>query len=89
MISFGHRLHQARMMAKFSLRELSEAMDKSVSYNALSKYEKGSMMPSGEVLATLCEALHQPSDFFFRTSVERIELKVVHWNFGENFGKIY
>jgi hypothetical protein len=24
------------------------------------------MMPSGEVLATLCSALDQPADFFFR-----------------------
>ena len=53
-------------MRKLSLRQLSEAIHSKVSYNALAKYEKGEMMPSGEVLAALCSALDQPADFFFR-----------------------
>jgi Zn-dependent peptidase ImmA (M78 family)/transcriptional regulator with XRE-family HTH domain len=69
---FFHRLRQARAMAKLSLRELSDAIGNRVSYNALSKYEKGEMMPSGEVLAALAAALHQPADFFFRAF--RVEL---------------
>jgi Zn-dependent peptidase ImmA (M78 family)/transcriptional regulator with XRE-family HTH domain len=63
---FSRRLRQARLMRKLSLRQLSEAIHSKVSYNALAKYEKGEMMPSGEVLAALCSALDQPADFFFR-----------------------
>jgi len=63
---FSRRLKQARTMARLSLRELSEAIGNKVSYNALSKYEKGEMMPGGEVLAAIAAALKQPADFFFR-----------------------
>jgi Zn-dependent peptidase ImmA (M78 family)/DNA-binding XRE family transcriptional regulator len=63
---FSRRLKQARAMAQLSLRELSEAIGNKVSYNALSKYEKGEMMPGGEVLAAIAAALKQPADFFFR-----------------------
>lgn len=64
---FPLRLRQARTMARLSLRELSDAIGNKVSYNALSKYEKGEMMPGGEVLAAIADALKQPLDFFFRT----------------------
>lgn len=74
---FSHRLRQARAMAKLSLRELSDAIGNRVSYNALSKYEKGDMMPSGEVLAALAAALHQPADFFFRSF--RVELADINF----------
>jgi Zn-dependent peptidase ImmA (M78 family)/transcriptional regulator with XRE-family HTH domain len=74
---FSHRLRQARAMAKLSLRELSNAIGNRVSYNALSKYEKGEMMPSGEVLAALAAALHQPADFFFRSF--RVELADINF----------
>lgn len=75
--TFGHRLKQARSMAKLSLRELSEAIDHRVSYNALSKYEKGEMMPGSEVMAALAAALHQPADFFFRSF--KVELAEVNF----------
>ena len=75
---FSRRLRQARLMRKLSLRELAEAMGSKVSYNALAKYEKGEMMPSGEVLAAICSALNQPADFFFRgftVDLEKVEFR--------------
>lgn len=75
--TFGQRLKQARGMANLSLRDLSAAIDNRVSYNALSKYEKGEMMPGSEVLAALAAALHQPADFFFRSF--RVELAEVNF----------
>lgn len=74
---FSQRLFQARTMARLSLRELSDAIGNRVSYNALYKYEKGEMMPSGDVLAALTEALHQPADFFFRAF--RVELDQIEF----------
>lgn len=75
---FAKRLQQARKMEGYSLRELSEKLNKRVSYNALDRYEKGVMMPSGEVLQALSVALGRPMDFFFRPmelELEKIEFR--------------
>lgn len=74
---FSLRLRQARTMARLSLRELSDAIGNKVSYNALSKYEKGEMMPSGDVLSAVAGALKQPVDFFFRSY--RVELANINF----------
>ena len=42
---FGERLKLARKKAGFSLRSLSEALDKEISAQAIGKYERGEMMP--------------------------------------------
>ena len=76
-ITFGKRLQQARKMEGYSLRSLSEKMDKLVSYNALDRYEKGVMMPSGEVLQALSRVLNRPMDFFFRSM--ELELKKIEF----------
>jgi Zn-dependent peptidase ImmA (M78 family) len=62
----GRRLRQAREMRGLSLRSLSEAIEESVSYNALNKYEKGAMLPGSSVLKELSNALQMPRDYFFR-----------------------
>lgn len=54
------------MMRGLSLRGLSEALDGLVSYNAISKYEKGLMGPDSRVLLALCRALGVDTEFFFR-----------------------
>lgn len=63
---FARRLGQARAMRGWSLRRLQEALGDAVSHNALSKYEKGEMMPRSQVLLALAQTLEQPVDFFFR-----------------------
>ena len=54
---FGSRLRTARQMAGLSLEDLSGKIGGVVTRQALSKYEKGRMMPSPEVLGRLNEAL--------------------------------
>lgn len=63
---FPLRLKQARAMRGLSYRELAEKMKNAVSHVALSKYEDGSIRPSGEVLAQLCNALDVAPDLLFR-----------------------
>ncbi len=63
---FGKRLRQARQMAGFSLRELSDKIGAAVSHNALAKYERGEMMPDGTLLIALSRALKQADAFFFQ-----------------------
>lgn len=65
-------------MAGYSLRDLESAVGKSVSYNALAKYEKGEMMPSSDVLIQIADALNLSIDFFFRNfelSIDRVRFR--------------
>ena len=56
-LTFGIRLRAARKRAGLSLEELSTQIGGIVTKQALSKYEKGRMMPSPEILRLLEEAL--------------------------------
>jgi Zn-dependent peptidase ImmA (M78 family) len=60
------RIKSARVMAGLSLRELSNNMEPSVSYNAIAKYENAEMMPDSKVLIALSQALQVKPDYFFR-----------------------
>lgn len=62
---FPLRLKQARLLSGLSLRELSERIG-TVSHVALTKYERGDMKPSSEVLVALCNALGRTPDQMFR-----------------------
>jgi len=57
----AERLRLVRQARGLSLDELSEAMDRLVSKQAISKYEKGEDAPSARVLLALAEALQVPS----------------------------
>jgi transcriptional regulator with XRE-family HTH domain len=65
---FSQRLKLARTRAGCSQDKLVEAMNFIVSKNAISKYEKGQMMPDSKVLIALANALDVKTDFFFRQS---------------------
>jgi len=60
------RIKSARVLAGFSLRELSEKLNGLVSYNAISKYEKALMMPDSKILLQMANAMNVKSDYFFR-----------------------
>lgn len=66
----GRRLRSARVMAGLSMEELSAAMEqqgkKSVSKQAISKFEKGVMAPDAETLAVLCQVLKRDRDYFYK-----------------------
>jgi Zn-dependent peptidase ImmA (M78 family) len=51
------RIRLARRKAGFSLRDLSEAMNKKVTAQAIGKYERGEDIPSSGVLLALSDAL--------------------------------
>ena len=59
----GKRLQLSRKAAGLSLRDLEEKIDKSVSAQALSKYERDEMMPGSEVLAALVRSLGVPESY--------------------------
>jgi Zn-dependent peptidase ImmA (M78 family)/transcriptional regulator with XRE-family HTH domain len=66
---FGSRLRTARKMAGMSLEDLSGKMGGAVTRQAISKYEKGRMMPSPGVLSRLTQTLP------FQPYVEPIEVE--------------
>ncbi len=72
------RIKSARMLARMSLRELSDAMQGIVSHNAIQKYENAEMMPDSKVLLSLSNALGVKSDYFFmpyNVEVSNIEFR--------------
>lgn len=72
------RIKSARLLAGLSLRQLSEKMDNLISYNAISKYEKGKMLPDSKVLFQLAKALNVKVDYFFMPygiKIDRVEFR--------------
>lgn len=72
------RIKSARTLAGLSLRELSHNMDGLISYNAISKYEKGEMMPDSKVMLQLAKALNVKVDYFFMpysVQIDKIEFR--------------
>ncbi len=70
---FGRRLRLARMRAGLSMRALAERMDPKVTAQAISKYEKGKMLPSSAVLVGLGKALDVSLDFLMSTQIEALD----------------
>lgn len=64
--TFGTRLKLARKMAGMSQQNLADALDQRITKQALSKYELGEMMPTGEMLLAVSKALKQKPDFFVK-----------------------
>jgi Zn-dependent peptidase ImmA (M78 family)/DNA-binding XRE family transcriptional regulator len=78
MKNFSERLKSARIMKGYSLQDLADALDNSITKQALNKYEMGLMKPDSEVLLLLCNALDVRPDFFVReTSItlENVEFR--------------
>ncbi len=78
MKNFSERLKSARIMKGYSLQDLTDALEKRVSKQALNKYEQGLMKPESEVLLLICNALDVRPDYFTReTSItlENVEFR--------------
>ena len=69
---FGNRLRLARKMAGLSMDDLIRKAEGIVTKQAISKYEKGIMKPSSDVLIRLALALGVKPEYFYRHS--KIEL---------------
>jgi transcriptional regulator with XRE-family HTH domain len=74
-ISIGTRINQARRSSGLSLRDL--AAQAGVSAMAISKYERGEITPSSDVLLALGKALGVRVEYFFRRT--QVELKEVQY----------
>ncbi len=66
LIDFGNRLKSARKMAGLSMEDLVKRAGGVVSKQSISKYEKGMMKPSSDVLIRLASVLGVKPEFFFR-----------------------
>ncbi|MCY4325466.1 MAG: XRE family transcriptional regulator [Betaproteobacteria bacterium] len=64
--AFGDQLRLARKRCGYTLRDLAGKLNDSVSAQAISKYERGLMMPSSDVLLALADALRTPIDVLMR-----------------------
>lgn len=85
------RIKSARTLAGLSLRELAERMNGLVSHTAITKYEKGAMLPDSTVLVALANALNVKTDYFFRpysVSIEHIEFRKKSKLSGKNVSAI-
>lgn len=67
----GKRIQQARAAAGMSQRDCAEAVG--VSAMAISKYERGQMQPSSDVLMRIAQALGVGTDYFFRDQTVTLE----------------
>lgn len=61
---FGQRLKLARLQKGMTQEELGEALG--ISKQAVSKYERGKMLPDSQVLIALSKLLQLKPDYFFR-----------------------
>lgn len=66
---FAHRVKSARKMAGFSQQNLADKLNNIISKQAISKYEKGEMLPDSRVLLKLADVLNLKPDYFFRKPV--------------------
>lgn len=83
--TFPYRLKSARRRAGLSLRQLSEALNGLVSYNAIKKYEDGKMLPENEVLIALAQVLDVRVDYFSRPV--KIQIAEVEFRKKSKLGK--
>lgn len=68
----GERLHLARKRTGMSLRALEDAVAGKVTAQAISKYERGDMTPSSEVLLALSRALKVPVPYLLAVEEARL-----------------
>lgn len=77
------RIHQARLSANLTLKQLGELVG--VSHTAINKYEKGLLTPSSSILYRLARACNVRTEYFFRT--HHIELISPEFRKFSAFGK--
>ncbi len=68
--NLGKRLQQARRASGLGLRKVAELIG--LSHMAISKYEKGALTPSSDILLKLAKALGVSVEFFFRPETVKI-----------------
>lgn len=84
---FANRLSIARKMAGFSLQGLADQLEGKVTKQAISKYEKGQMTPSGDVLIAIANALGVTVDFLCNEPDVQVELDQIEYRKRARFSK--
>ncbi len=64
--TLGKRIRSTRLIRGLTMDELIGQMGISISKNAISRYEKGEMVPRIEVLSEIAEVLGQPLGYFLK-----------------------
>jgi len=82
---FADRFKSARLMNGYSLQDLSDNLDNSISKQALHKYEKGEVLPDSEKMELLCNSLGVRPDYFTREII--VELGEISFRKLEKFPK--
>ena len=72
-MTVGQRIRVSRRACGLSLRDLEARIDKRVTAQAISKYERDESMPSSSVLIALSDALGVPVDYLASDSDIRLE----------------
>lgn len=73
---FSQRLKAARLVLGFSQKELSDKVN--ISKQAISKYEKGLMLPNSVLLIQFTNVLKRKPDYFFRpfqTTLDKVDFR--------------
>lgn len=73
--TFPTKLKAARQLKGYSLREVADLLNGQISAQAISKYEKGNMLPTSPNLLLLCEALEISLEFFNRPAIVLKEIE--------------
>ena len=75
---FPDRLKNARKMNGYSLQDLSDKLDNSISKQAINRLETGELKPDSEILSKLCITLKVTLDYFFKdtsVSLDKVEFR--------------
>lgn len=73
MENFAQRLLMARTMKGWSMQDLANRLEGTMSKSAIAKYENGQRVPGKEKLIALCQVLEVKLDFFSRQKSVRLE----------------
>jgi len=65
--NFGERFKSARLLSGFSLNDVAEKLSKSVSRQAIYRYEKAEIIPDSKTLSELAGIFKVSIDFFFNS----------------------
>lgn len=71
-LQFAERFKSARLLSGLSLQDVADKLSKSVTRQAIFRYEKGEVIPDSETINEFSRLFQVRPDFFFRTTVVAI-----------------
>ena len=80
---FAIRLHEARLMMRLSMEQLSEKTSRTVTKQSISRYEKGLMLPKRVVRLAMAKALNISGSYFEGTNIS-IDMPMLRTTAGGN-----